>query len=77
MWSGFVSRLFPGSSLNHLLMSLILLNMLFITFNLMFQQGAFGKGALTGFGLTTYTLLGLGVVRHSLCFSDSLGNMDW
>lgn len=25
-------------------------------------QGAFGKGALVGFGLTTYTLLGLGVV---------------
>jgi hypothetical protein len=33
----------------------------------MFLQGAFGKGALTVFGLTTYTLLGLGVV--SLTFS--------
>jgi len=28
----------------------------------MFLQGAFGKNALVGFGLTTYTLLGLGVV---------------
>ncbi|EEF36678.1 probable zinc metalloprotease EGY1, chloroplastic [Ricinus communis] len=29
-------------------------------------QGAFGKGALTGFGLTTYTLLGLGVLGGPL-----------
>lgn len=37
-----------------------------------FLQGAFGKNALIGFGLTTYTLLGLGVVRlifaWQLCF---------
>lgn len=29
-------------------------------------QGAFGKGALSGFGLTTYTLLGLGVLGGPL-----------
>lgn len=29
-------------------------------------QGAFGKGALVGFGLTTYTLLGLGVLGGPL-----------
>ncbi|WRX23948.1 hypothetical protein QQP08_016435 [Theobroma cacao] len=29
-------------------------------------QGAFGKGALVGFGLTTYTLLGLGVIGGPL-----------
>ncbi|KAL1352370.1 hypothetical protein HN51_016358 [Arachis hypogaea] len=29
-------------------------------------QGAFGKGALMGFGLTTYTLLGLGVIGGPL-----------
>ncbi|CAN1246091.1 Probable zinc metalloprotease EGY1, chloroplastic [Linum grandiflorum] len=29
-------------------------------------QGAFGKGALIGFGLTTYTLLGLGLVLGKL-----------
>jgi len=27
-------------------------------------QGAFGKDALIGFGLTTYLLIGLGVVRQ-------------
>ena len=41
----------------------------------MFQQGAFGKGALSGFGLTTYTLLGLGVVCPYTCSSLSLVNM--
>ncbi|GLT87451.1 hypothetical protein SLE2022_055330 [Rubroshorea leprosula] len=30
------------------------------------MQGAFGKSALTGFGLTTYTLLGLGVLGGPL-----------
>lgn len=30
------------------------------------QQGAFGKDALFGFGLTTYSLLGLGVVSQSI-----------
>lgn len=29
-------------------------------------QGAFGKNALTGFGLTTYALLGLGVLGGPL-----------
>ncbi|XP_047164560.1 probable zinc metalloprotease EGY1, chloroplastic [Vigna umbellata] len=32
----------------------------------MFLQGAFGKNALVGFGLTTYTLLGLGVLGGPL-----------
>lgn len=31
-------------------------------FNAIYLQGAFGKNALIAFGLTTYTLLGLGVV---------------
>ena len=30
--------------------------------NVMSLQAAFGKNALVGFGLTTYALLGLGVV---------------
>lgn len=45
------------------------LNLLaFIAVNYVFcySQGAFGKGALIGFGLTTYTLLGLGVVISTL-----------
>lgn len=35
----------------------------------LFLQGAFGKGALIGFGLTTYTLLGLGVVCLTLFYN--------
>lgn len=34
-----------------------------------FLQGAFGKGALIGYGLTTYTLLGLGVVKFLFAYS--------